>query len=71
MQIAGQNLKIFSATIVDFSGPPGEILHGNRKLVVAAGERAVSLGEVQLEGKRRMSAAEFLRGHATLVRGAR
>ena len=71
MQIGGQNLKIFCATVVDFSGQPGEILHRDKELVIAAGERAVSLEEVQLEGKRRMSADEFLRGHAALVRGAR
>ena len=71
MKINGQNLKIFSASVVDLSGKPGEILHGDKELVIGAGERAVSLEEVQLEGKRRMSAAEFLRGHAALVRGIR
>jgi len=33
------------------------------QLVVGAGTGSLSLDEVQLEGKRRMSAAEFLRGH--------
>jgi len=64
MQIGGQNLKIFSATVVDFSGKPGEILECDKQLIVAAGKHALALDEVQLEGKRRMSAAEFLRGHA-------
>jgi methionyl-tRNA formyltransferase len=64
-QIGGQNLKVFSATPVDLSGQPGEILRSQGQLVIAAGRRALSLGDVQLEGKRRMSAAEFLRGHAT------
>ena len=64
-QIGGQNLKVFSATLVDLSGQPGEILRSQGQLVIAAGKRALSLGDVQLEGKRRMSAAEFLRGHAT------
>ena len=70
MQIGGQNLKIFSATVVDFNGQPGEILRGQGQLVIAAGKGALSLGDVQLEGKRRMSAAEFLRGHASLLRRA-
>jgi methionyl-tRNA formyltransferase len=65
-QIGGQNLKIFSATLVDLSGQPGEILRSQGQLVIAAGKRALSLGDVQLEGKRRMSAAEFLRGHQAL-----
>ena len=60
------NLKIFSATIVGLRGAPGEILTRENDLVVAAGKDALSLREVQLEGKRRMSAAEFLRGYRVL-----
>ena len=66
MKFDGRNLKIFSAVIVSCRGKPGEILRSEGGLVVAAGEGALSLGDVQLEGKRRMSAAEFLRGHRTL-----
>jgi methionyl-tRNA formyltransferase len=66
MKFAGRNLKIFSAVVVDLRGKPGEILRDEKELVVAAGEDAVSLGDVQLEGKRRMAAAEFLRGYRTL-----
>ena len=66
MQISGQNLKIFSAAVVDLSGESGEILQSEKELVVAAGNGAVSLDEVQLEGKRRMTATEFLRGHSRL-----
>jgi methionyl-tRNA formyltransferase len=71
MKVEGQNLKIFSASVVDLNGSPGEILRSDKELVIAAGKGAFSLAEVQLEGKRRMSAAEFLRGYAALVRGAR
>jgi methionyl-tRNA formyltransferase len=71
MKIGGRNLKIFSAVVVELRGKPGEILGDERELVVAAGEGALSLGEVQLEGTRRMTAAEFLRGHAALVSGAK
>src|SRR6266436_3125585 len=60
------NLKIFSATVVGLPGTPGEILKCENDLVVAAGKDALSLREVQLEGKRRMSADEFLRGHRVL-----
>jgi methionyl-tRNA formyltransferase len=60
------NLKIFSATLVGLRGTPGEILKRENELVVAAGKGALSLREVQLEGKRRMSAGEFLRGHRVL-----
>ena len=70
MKLDGRNLKIFSASVIDLAGKPGEILRSDNKLVIAAGKRALSLGEVQLEGKRRMSAAEFLRGYASILRAA-
>jgi methionyl-tRNA formyltransferase len=59
-----RKLKIFSASVVDLRGKPGEILRTDQELVIATSDRALSLTEVQLEGKRRMSAAEFLRGRA-------
>jgi len=68
MKIDGRNLKIFSASIVDRKGEPGEILGGEKELVIAAGKGALFVGEVQLEGKRRMSAPEFMRGHAASSR---
>ncbi len=58
-----RNLKIFSASIVDLAAEPGEILQTEeRGLAIAASDRALSLEEVQPEGKRRMTSAEFLRG---------
>jgi len=71
MKVDRQNLKIFSASVVDLNGQPGEILRGDKDLIVATGEGALSLAEVQLEGKRRMTAGEFLRGHAALLGPAR
>src|SRR5256714_10925347 len=67
MEIDHRKLKIFGATIVDRRGKPGDISRDENELIVAAGEGAVSLGEIQLEGKRRMSAAEFLRGHSRIA----
>jgi methionyl-tRNA formyltransferase len=57
-----RRLKIFAASIVDLHGKPGEILRRDSQLVVAALDDALSLTDVQPEGKRRMTAAEFLRG---------
>ena len=70
MKIDNRNLKIFSASIVDRTGKPGEILEEENQLIVAAGKGALALKEVQLEGKRRMSAAEFLRGTRWSTRSA-
>jgi methionyl-tRNA formyltransferase len=67
MKVDRQNLKVFSASVVDLNGQPGEVLRSDEDLIVATGRGALSLAEVQLEGKRRMSAAEFLRGHRALI----
>ncbi len=66
MKVDEQNLKIFSASVVDLNGKPGEILIRKDQLIVATGKDALALNEVQLEGKKRMSASEFLRGHRAL-----
>ncbi len=61
-------LKILNAQIVDGKGRPGEALCAdNRGLIVATGEKALSLQKVQLEGKSRMGAHDFVRGHARLL----
>ena len=57
-------LKIF-ATIISkrAEGKPGEIMRVDRHgILVAAGTGGLLLREVQLEGKKRMHAAEFARG---------
>jgi len=50
------------------SGRPGIVQRlGNRGVLVACGQGALLLLEVQLEGKRRMDAVEFVRGFALPV----
>jgi methionyl-tRNA formyltransferase len=66
-KMSGRNLKIFSAKVVDLSGKPGTILRSENEIVIAAREGALSLGQVQLEGKQRMSAAEFARGQRVIL----
>lgn len=45
------------------AGAPGTVMrHVRRGIIVGTGEGSLLLLEVQLEGKRRMSASEFLRG---------
>jgi len=56
-------LKIWRVEVATGSGPPGTVLVAHGGLEVAAGEGALRLLEVQPEGKRRMTAAEFLSGH--------
>jgi len=48
-----------------FAGKPGVVARiGNRGIVVGCGSGALILLEVQLEGRRRMAATEFVRGFA-------
>jgi methionyl-tRNA formyltransferase len=64
-------LKIFQATIIDAKGKPGEIVCANDSgLAVGTNDRAVLLQEVQPEGRRRMSGAEFARGQRWIDRSA-
>ncbi len=57
-----KRLKVFSTCLNDLKGVPGEILEYGKKWVVACSDQAIELREVQLEGKKRMSASELMRG---------
>lgn len=60
----GQRLKVLCASVEDRSGQPGEILETEGAgLLVAAGEGALRLIEVQPAGKRAMDGASYLRGY--------
>ncbi len=57
-------LKIWSARIERRQGPPGEVLQADKGgLLVACGTDALRIEQLQLEGGRKMTAAEFLAGH--------
>lgn len=64
--LESQMLKIFSVKVQPQTcGKAGEIVDvGKNKILVAAGEGGLLLQEVQLEGKKKMSIEEFLRGHS-------
>jgi methionyl-tRNA formyltransferase len=67
----GQRLKVLRAAVEDRAGAPGEILEAaGRGLLVAAGEGALRLLEVQPAGKCAMDGASYLRGYP-LVPGIR
>ena len=61
----GKVLKIFRTSMVNapVSGQPGEVTVNGEELTVAASENSLRLLELQQEGRRRMTAAEFLRGY--------
>lgn len=64
-RLKGKTFKIWKARVVEVSSSdkPGTIIKiGKDELLVQTGEGALSLIEVQLEGKKRMDVASFLRG---------
>lgn len=62
--LEGEPLKLFcSARVPGERGRPGEVLSADaRGLLVACGEDAVRIGELQLPGRKRMAAAALLAG---------
>jgi methionyl-tRNA formyltransferase len=61
--LRGEAIKLWRAHAVTGSGAPGELLQAGPELVVACGEGALALGELQRPGGKRLDAAAFLRGH--------
>jgi len=68
--IGGRALKVHRARVESATGAPGEVLSIAPVLEVACGRGSLVLLEVQPEGKRSMSAQEFLAGHPIAI-GAR
>lgn len=65
-----QPIKVWRARVADGNGEPGAVLAQGDVLTVACGSGALAIEELQPAGGRRMSAAEFARGHR-LPPGAR
>jgi methionyl-tRNA formyltransferase len=70
-RLGGETLKLWRAQLRDERGAPGEVLRaGETGLVIACGEQALQIEELQRQGGRKIGAADFLRGYAVAV-GAR
>ncbi|MBQ9664000.1 MAG: methionyl-tRNA formyltransferase [Oscillospiraceae bacterium] len=67
MELQGQTVKVFAAAYSDqkTDSAPGTVLSGGEKgiLVSCGGGTALYITELQAPGKKRMSAADYLRGH--------
>ena len=64
MELQGQKFKVHVTRIVDGNGKPGEILGLTKTgLVIACGEGAVEVQQLQAEGGKRMAAPDYFRGH--------
>jgi len=61
--LAGKTLKLWKVRAVEKSGKAGSVIGIDKEsFTVACGEGAIEVLEVQLEGKKRMSAGDFLKG---------
>ncbi|PKO35489.1 MAG: methionyl-tRNA formyltransferase [Betaproteobacteria bacterium HGW-Betaproteobacteria-7] len=67
-RFAGQVVKVWQAVPVAGSGEPGSVLAVDRRqIVVACGEGALALGELQKAGGKRLPVQQFLAGHPLQV----
>jgi methionyl-tRNA formyltransferase len=63
----GRNLQVWEAAALDRTVPESQMkTEGDRLLVGCGGDTAIELLELQLEGKKRTSAQDFLRGYRPL-----
>jgi methionyl-tRNA formyltransferase len=69
-RLGAESVKIWRACCVEGRGSPGQVLRSEPDLVVACGEGALRLLELQRAGGKRLEAEQFLRGRA-LAPGAR
>ena len=61
--LAGKTLKLWKVRVVEGDGKAGSVIGIDKEsFTIACGEGAIEVLEVQLEGKKRMSAGDFLKG---------
>ena len=61
--LSGKTLKLWKVRAVEGGGKAGSVIEiGKESFTIACGEGAIEVLEVQLEGKKRMSAGDFLKG---------
>lgn len=66
----GKRLKIWDLTVInekDQSASPGRILSVDKGLLVATGQGLVQINELQVAGKKRMTAEEWIRGYRVQI----
>jgi methionyl-tRNA formyltransferase len=69
-RLGGEAVKIWRARVASQSGEPGTVLEAGDAFLVACGEQALAIGELQRAGGKRLTAADFLRGQRVAL-GAR
>lgn len=59
-----KQIKVYKSSITQNNLSPGEIYQTKSEIIVGCGNGSIKLLEVQPEGRKRMSADEFLRGYS-------
>ncbi len=58
-----KNVKLSGSSVMPGQGKPGVIIPENGRLFVGTGDGIISIGHVQVEGKKRIPAEDFIRGY--------
>nr|WP_275446887.1 methionyl-tRNA formyltransferase [Pseudoalteromonas sp. McH1-42] len=67
-QMQGQTVKIWQAQVVSNKGTPGQVLSADKNgITIACGEQALTITQLQPQGKKPMSAQDFLNGRSDWV----
>jgi len=65
----GEKINIWKTVLTEGSAPPGVVVEMRKELIIGAKKSLIKVEEIQLEGKKRMRAEEFLRGYKKLKKG--
>ncbi len=66
VEFRGQTLQILNSAAAEGEGVPGSILPDRKRLLVACGDGAIELREVQLQGRKRINGQDFRNGQRLL-----
>ncbi|KZN35921.1 methionyl-tRNA formyltransferase [Pseudoalteromonas luteoviolacea S2607] len=67
-QMQSQTVKVWQAEVVAQTGEPGTVLEASKHgIIIACGEGALQINELQPQGKKPMTAQDFLNGRADWV----
>jgi len=67
-QMGEHSVKIYQASVVEQTGPAGVVLSSDKNgIVVACGKQALSITQLQPQGKKPMAISDFLNGRSDWV----
>lgn len=61
-EYGGERYKILRAKVADETGAAGTVLESSERLIIACGDKALEITEIQRQGKKKMPIEELLRG---------